>query len=174
MRKPVFAAPKGATKRLTSFQRVMLRTGRQPSECHCRRCQQQCITPCLGTPDDILRLMDAGYMDRLCITDWAAGVLMGVTRHLLTFIQADMLTDEKEKRTRCTFFHDGRCELHEKGLKPTEGKLSHHSIRIDNFRAGRSLSWAVAQEWLEPENREKVLEVFRRYEEYQKRKYKDI
>lgn len=73
--------------------------------------------------------------------------------------------------SHCTFFTaDGLCELHALGLKPTEGRLSHHSIRIDNFRASKSVSWAVVQEWLSPDNADTVAEVTRRYGEYMKQK----
>jgi hypothetical protein len=53
----------------------------------------------------------------------------------------------------CTFYHDGLCELHDRGLKPTEGRLSHHTITMENFKFGKSLSWNVAREWLDETNR---------------------
>ena len=28
-------------------------TGRYPVSCDCPRCRRQCLTPCLGTPEDI-------------------------------------------------------------------------------------------------------------------------
>ena len=66
----------------------------------------------------------------------------------------------------CTFLTpDGLCELHPLGLKPTEGRLSHHSIRLDNFKRSKSISWAVVQEWLNPDNADVVEEVIRRYQE---------
>lgn len=58
----------------------------------------------------------------------------------------------KQEGDWCTFFNDGLCELHESGLKPTEGKLSHHSTRIDNFKPSKSISWNVAKEWMNEEN----------------------
>ena len=54
------------------------------------------------------------------------------------------------------FYHNGLCELHDKGLKPTEGRLSHHSTRLDNFKASKSISWNVAKEWLSEENAEVI------------------
>lgn len=56
----------------------------------------------------------------------------------------------------CIFYHNGLCELHDKGLKPTEGRLSHHSTRLDNFKASKSISWNVAKEWLSEENAEVI------------------
>ena len=51
------------------------------------------------------------------------------------------------------------------GRRPTECRLSHHSIRLDNFKRSKSISWAVVQEWLNPDNADVVAEVIRRYEE---------
>lgn len=56
----------------------------------------------------------------------------------------------------CIFFHDGLCELHDKGLKPTEGRLSYHTITKENLKFSRTLSWNVVQEWLSFDNLEKV------------------
>lgn len=60
----------------------------------------------------------------------------------------------------CIFFHDGLCELHNAGLKPTEGKLSHHSIKQENYQFKKSLSWNVAKKWLDEDNRETISKVF--------------
>ena len=134
----------------SQIQYVMRKTGRKPVQCKCKLCQQQCHTPCLGTPQDISKLIDAGYADRLAWTDWAAGMMMGCTDHIVGMVQAIKDGDW------CTFFHDGLCELHDKGLKPTEGRLSHHSIRIDNWTPKKSISWNVARLWEEPTNRETI------------------
>lgn len=103
---------------------IMQKSGRKPTACSCEKCKSQCRTPCLGTPEDIERLIDAGYKDRLAPTEWLVGMLFGVIDRPGLMVQA------KVEDGWCTFYHDGKCELHEQGLKPTEGKLSHHSIRI--------------------------------------------
>lgn len=130
----------------TQIQRIIRKTGRKPVQCKCRLCKQQCHTPCLGTPQDILKIIEAGYKDRLAATEWYAGMLMGVIDIPIPMIQS------KQDGDWCTFYKDGLCELHDSGLKPTEGKLSHHSISLDNFKASRSISWNVAKEWLNEEN----------------------
>ncbi len=79
-------------------------------------------------------------------------MLFGVIDRPVLMLQA------KIENGWCTFYHDGKCELHEQGLKPTEGKLSHHSIRIDNFDPKKSLSWLVAKEWLPLQNELRKLE----------------
>ena len=130
----------------SQLQRIIRKTGRKPTQCKCKLCQSQCHTPCLGTPQDILKLIRAGYADRLSVTYWNGGILMGRTNHVFVMVQAKIEGDW------CTFFHDGLCELHDKGLKPTEGKLSHHTISIDNFSTKKSISWNVAKEWEDEDN----------------------
>lgn len=140
----------------TSLQRIMRKTGRRPIECKCQKCKQQCRTPCLGTPEDILRLIKAGYKERLAITHWWVGIARGKLDFPVIMIQA-----RQEENGYCTFFHDGLCELHDLGLKPTEGRLSHHSITKENFKFGKSLSWNVAKEWMDMRNGEIVEEIIR-------------
>ena len=140
----------------TSLQRIMRKTGRKPIECKCQKCKQQCKTPCLGTPEDILRLINAGYKERLAVTHWWVGIARGKLDFPVIMIQA-----RQEENGYCTFYHDGLCELHDLGLKPTEGRLSHHSITKENFRFGKSLSWNVAKEWMDMRNGDIVEEIIR-------------
>lgn len=142
--------------RESQLQRIMRKTGRRPCQCKCHLCQEQCRTPCLGTPEDIERLIDAGYADRLKPTIWAAGIVMGITNYPIPMIQAIA------GHEYCTFFHEGLCELHNKGLKPTEGRLSHHTIRADNFKASKNLSWNIAKEWISEENYETIERIIRK------------
>lgn len=131
----------------SAFRYIMRKSGRKPVSCQCAKCQSQCKTPCLGTPEDILNIIKAGYADRLAPTEWWVGVIMGVCRTPVYMIQAKV-----EDNGYCTFFNNGKCELHTLGLKPTEGKLSHHSIREANFKPKKSLSWLVAKEWMNQES----------------------
>lgn len=134
----------------TQLNRIIRKTGRKPCECKCSLCKMQCHTPCLGTPQDIEGLIDAGYADKLASILWCAGMIMGVIDVPIPMIQA--IAGEEY----CVFSHNGLCELHDKGLKPTEGRLSHHSTRIDNFKASKSIAWNVAKEWLSEENADTI------------------
>ena len=49
----------------STFNHIRQESGRKPTVCNCTRCQAQCHTPCLGTPEDIEKLLKAGYADRL-------------------------------------------------------------------------------------------------------------
>ena len=128
------------------MQRIMRKTGRRPVECRCAACMAQCRTPCLGTPEDILHLLEAGYRERLAPTLWGVGLLLGRLPYAVPMVQA------RQVNGWCTFFRDGLCELHDAGLKPTEGRLSHHTVTRENLRFGCSLSWNVAREWLDERN----------------------
>ena len=119
----------------TSLQRVM--RGLQVVylyNAHTVFVNKQCHTPCLGTPDDIERIIDAGYADRLALTNWAAGIFLGVINIAIPMIQP---VSGKEF---CAFFENGLCILHDKDLKPTEGRLSHHTVRKDNFNPTMSIA----------------------------------
>ncbi|MBQ8629784.1 MAG: hypothetical protein IJ421_09975 [Prevotella sp.] len=140
----------------TALQRIMRKTGRKPIECKCQKCKQQCKTPCLGTPEDILRLINAGYKERLAVTHWWVGIARGKLDFPVIMIQA-----RQEENGYCTFYHDGLCELHDLGLKPTEGRLSHHSITKENYKFGKSLAWNVAKEWMDMRNGDIVEEIIR-------------
>lgn len=130
----------------TALQRIIRKTGRKPVECRCPLCRAQCRTPCLGTPEDILRLQEAGYRERLAPTLWGVGLVLGYLPYAVPMVQA------RQVDGHCTFFRNGLCELHDAGLKPTEGRLSYHTITMENLKFGSSLPWNVAGEWLDERN----------------------
>lgn len=86
--------------------------------CTCDKCKNMCKVPCIGTPKDIEAIIDAGYADRLKETMWMVGYL-AVKEKPIAMIQPT------EKDGWCAFRRpDGLCELHDRGLKPTEGVLA--------------------------------------------------
>lgn len=131
--------------RKSTFERIMTKTGKKPTSCTCLKCKSQCRMPCLGTPEDMIKLIGAGYQDRVVATNWNGGIQLGLTNRPIEILIPKY---DNEKKS-CTFFTEtGLCELHDKGLKPTEGKLSHHSTTAENFNPKRSISWWVAKEWM--------------------------
>ena len=80
---------------------------------------------------------------------------LGKIPYIVPMVQA------KQEAGGCTFFQDGLCELHAAGLKPTEGRLSHHTITMENLKFGMSLSWNVAKEWLDERNFDTIREIVR-------------
>ena len=140
----------------TTLERIIRVTGRSPVECKCAVCRRQCRTPCLGTPEDILKLLRAGYRDRLKFTLWGVGLLTGHLPFIIPMVQA-----AGSDGGYCAFFRGGLCELHDKGLKPTEGRLSHHTVTSENFDFRRSLAWNVAREWTGGRNTGTIREIIR-------------
>lgn len=142
----------------TTVERIIRITGREPVSCKCAKCKAQCQrTPCLGTPQDILKLIEAGYKDRLGLTFWSVGMAIGAISFPVPMVQAMQTTEG------CAFFKDGLCILHDLGLKPTEGRLSHHTITLESFEFSKSLSWNVARTWLDPKNAITIVRIFQMF-----------
>lgn len=143
----------------STIHRIIRKTGRKPVECKCKLCQMQCSTPCLGTPEDIEKLLDAGYREQLALYDWDVAKVMGKLGFSILMIQAHT------KNGMCVFFENGLCTLHDKGLKPREGRLSHHTQKLETFVFKKSLSWNVAKEWINEDNADtlkRIAEKFRK------------
>lgn len=91
-----------------------------PNSCACCSCQQICRNcPCVGTPEDIAKIIAAGEHAKIVPTFYAPLSLLAVgvkPRNIL----APLMTP-----SGCVFLDKaGLCTLHDRGLKPTEGKLA--------------------------------------------------
>lgn len=119
-------------------------SGVTPCQCSCEKCKSLCHTPCLGTPEDIEALIQKGYGDRLVFTSWGVGVLAGLTDKVIKMVQPRL-----EPNGWCTFRReDGLCELHDKGLKPLEGKLASCKPKPAGWSLQKDFTWLIAQTWL--------------------------
>lgn len=124
--------------------RIMRESGVKPSQCACQKCKNLCHTPCLGTPEDIVALLAAGYGDRLAIINWGVGVLAGLTDKMIKMIQP-----RQEPNGWCTFRRpDGLCELHDKRLKPLEGRLASCGPKPMGWTKQKDFTWLIAKTWL--------------------------
>lgn len=128
----------------TTLQKIIRKTGKKITQCKCHQCRKQCAHPCIGTPDDMVRIAAAGYKDRLNEISWETGITFGLCNQPIIMVAP--VYDQAKKS--CTFFTNGLCELHHLGLKPTEGKLSHHSTTAETFNPRKSIAWACAKEWI--------------------------
>lgn len=118
--------------------------------CTCDKCKNMCKVPCIGTPKDIEAIIDAGYADRLKETMWMDGW--------------------------CAFRQpDGLCELHDRGLKPTEGVLASCKVveEDDIPTYETSVLRAVAHEWVKVENFATIMRVVFKYLHYNERREQD-
>ncbi len=95
---------------------ICKKSGTQVSECDCPLCQSMCKkAPCIGTPSDIKRLIDNGYIHYLGVTTWSAGTHIGID----TFLSVQIVKDD---HGGCPLFKNGKCTIHD--IKPTDGKLA--------------------------------------------------
>lgn len=140
---------------MTELEKIEHASGIKRSECSCGTCVQMCKTaPCIGTPQDMLNLINAGYRDRLALTRWAAGKKYGFPElHIVAPIFDD-------NRGACTFLDkNGLCELHTRGLKPTEGKIA--TCSVDQVDPGKyPPNWVVAATWEIPSSVKTVMLVY--------------
>lgn len=112
--------------------------------CTCDKCKNMCEVPCIGTPKDIEAIIDAGYADRLKETMWMVGYL-AVKEKPIAMIQPTV------KDEWCAFRQpDGLCELHDRGLKPTEiVRRDVESCQSDWFIIDKEI-------FMQPENKNKA------------------
>lgn len=102
------------------------------SECSCDKCVSMCKTaPCLGTPEDIIKLTAFGYGDKIMPTTVSSPSALAFFHKP---INVWALEFDKEKSQCCMLDDNGKCMLHAKGLKPLEGKLATcKPIALDNI-----------------------------------------
>ena len=115
------------------------------NSCSCEMCKKMCqTTPCIGTPKDIEKIIDAGFKDKLSITGWATGLMIGTHSEIINIIAPKY--DDKNKA--CSFYENGLCKLHDLNLKPTEGKYATHiksELTLEEFK--KSPLYQCINEW---------------------------
>jgi hypothetical protein len=118
------------------------------NECACNTCQNMCKkAACLGTPSDMMAIVKAGYVDRLDTYTWAAAV-----KYNIPMVEDVVMPIFDQAKGSCTFFTvEGKCELHDLGLKPLEGKLA--DCKRNEVAAGKiPPAIMVAFSWKNPTN----------------------
>lgn len=99
-----------------------------PTECHCKKCKAMCHAPCCGSVEDFERLIEAGYADRLMLDDLPSDPNGGdMLKPALRGHEGRRSPWETSSVEGCTFWNrSGKCDLHNLGLKPTQGRLAIH------------------------------------------------
>ncbi len=127
----------------STLEYIARKTGKKPNNCKCQLCKSQCHTPGIGTPEDMKKIIDAGFTNKVALTIWDVEVRLGMTN-----TPTPMITPRFDKtKNACAFFIDGLCELHDLGLKPTECKLSNHEMTKSNWTPKKAIAHFVAKEW---------------------------
>ncbi len=119
--------------------------------------------PCMGTPHDILKLIEAGYQDMIRERTFTTGQQFGV----MPINMWQPIYDPDQHA--CVFLAGNRCKLHKSGLKPTEGKLA--DCKVYELKTGKMPPWLiVALTWDCKANREVIEEIGRLMTAYRQNK----
>jgi hypothetical protein len=131
----------------------------KPLQCSCQICQDMCKrAPCIGTPQDIMKLAQAGHLDELRPTDYGGLSEWGVPWIPMVQIRAMQESEWYENGGgQCPLWDPvtGLCRVH--AIKPVEGRFAGHSSQS----VFTSASWVAAISWLLPTNRALVKHLFR-------------
>lgn len=136
--------------------------GIEPTSCSCNQCKLMCyVSPCFPTPDDVVNLINAGYDNDLMTTAYVNVETFDIYNVIapkatsMLYTRPDGITVPLNK---CTFLNDDNlCSLHDKGLKPTEGRLAKHgSIEKDSVQ----LRVDICKTWIDNEQAEKLFKFF--------------
>lgn len=104
-------------------------------ECSCTKCVNMCKQrPCWGTPNEMKNIRDAGFGNRLMNDYWVEQPPTNDTDvYYDTLVESPAIVGYEGKEApvrpvgRCTFLtEDNKCELHDLGLKPLEGRTAIH------------------------------------------------
>ncbi len=128
-----------------------------PVQCDCEKCSLMCRSPCCGSVEDMEKLIDAGYADRLMFDDLPSMNDCGdFLKPALKGYEGKQSPFQTGSEEGCTFWKEGKCELHISGLKPIQGKIAHHDRQTwyyDDYAAISKEDWeserglAVIERW---------------------------
>lgn len=84
-----------------------------------------CHAPCCGTVEEMDRLIDEGFAGRLMLDDWDGQEDM--IKPALFGSESERAPYEIRSILGCTFWKEGKCELHDLKLKPFQGRFASHA-----------------------------------------------
>lgn len=115
----------------------------QQVSCSCQSCKSMCSNSvCLPKPEEARALIRAGYANRLgvYVFDDGRGYVAPATKG------HEGKTLPHTNVGGCTFqSSDGLCELHDRNLKPFEGRMSCHDRPYQSIRIEAISSWKGRQ-----------------------------
>jgi hypothetical protein len=80
---------------------------------------------------EIETLIKLGYANRLMLDDWPGDV--DILKPAMKGYESNTAPWEVRMEEGCTFWKEGKCELHNLGLKPMAGRYAHHSNKIEEY-----------------------------------------
>jgi hypothetical protein len=115
------------------------------TQCDCEICSKMCKGPCCGTVEETAKLIKLGYADRLMMDDdpWDVNPEPSI-RPALKGYEGRRAPTHVRSEEGCTFWKNGLCELHDKGLKPFSGRYAHHDSTDEEWH---SVSQVIVKSW---------------------------
>ena len=98
--------------------------------CSCDICVKMCEHPCWATPEEATKLIQAGYGNKLMNDYWVGDRFDNPNYDIQLLCPAEKgregLTAKFFPINSCIFFNNNKCDLHNLGLKPLEGRIVDH------------------------------------------------
>ncbi len=114
------------------------------TQCDCKICSEMCKAPCCGTPQEMQALIDNGLAKKLSFDDYESPGQIAMIKPALKGHGGKRAPWEVRSERGCAFWKKGKCELHEKGLKPLQGRLANHAYRTEECKQIESL---ITESW---------------------------
>lgn len=126
--------------------------------CECDECLSMCLRPCWGTVEEIEKLVLAGHHYFLML-DFLVGdeEPIDVLCPALKGYGGQRAPPVPHSRHGCKFFKDKKCLLHDKNLKPLEGRCGFHG---DQCKENDKIHILIGESWDCEEGR-KLIEVWK-------------
>jgi Fe-S-cluster containining protein len=122
------------------------------NECSCATCVGMCEhRPCWGTPEEIEKIIEAGLGDRLMNDYWIESP-QDVQIFSPAIVGYEGRTAPFMPIGACTFLKNGLCELHDKGLKPLEGRTATCKSSKQAREQHNKVRKFIVDEWREKQN----------------------
>lgn len=120
-----------------------------PSECSCDKCKRMCHAPCFMSVEDAEKMLDAGYAKRLMFDDLPGMYDPGaILKPALKGYEGQQAPWDTSSMKGCTFWtKDKKCALHDKGLKPLQGRIAIHG---NTAYDGEYLAELSKEDWESP------------------------
>ena len=111
---------------MDSFKKILKQL--KETSCDCEVCKAMCKRcPCMGTPEEIQRIIDAGFANRLMVVEsWEGEKRIYALRPARVGREGQYAEwSDAFQEMPCTFLtKDGHCEIYD--IRPVEARVAHH------------------------------------------------
>jgi len=123
---------------------TILRSISEPPKCDCATCRGMCERiPCWPTQEEAVALISAGLGPKLMVAETPGGIALLCPATPGSEGRSIAWPHPWSQATLpCVFYGPGGCSLHDRGLKPIEGRYAHCRVDVPD-----DLHEAIAESW---------------------------